>query len=134
MQQPSVSIKDGVPHVEPIEATEVMEKVRREIGQYVSRTSRYGRSLRSPIPEGQILVFNPPSDKPQPQSKPSSGTPGVGASYDEAMPGSLERLVLVVGVEARRDRGVGMPQPLGDDRQRHAAQVQRGAARVTGVM
>jgi len=25
-----------------------------------------------------------------------------------------------------------MPQPLGDDRQRHAAQVQRGAARVTG--
>ena len=46
----------------------------------------------------------------------------------QTLPGSLERLVLGVGVEARRDRGVGMPQPIGDDRQRHAAQVQRGAA------
>jgi hypothetical protein len=48
-------------------------------------------------------------------------------SCAQALPGSLERIILGVRIDARRRRGVGMAEPRGDDGQRHAAQMQRGA-------
>jgi hypothetical protein len=58
----------------------------------------------------------------------------VSINCAQTLPGVTQRFVLGVRIDARRDRGVGVPQPLRDDGQRHAPKVHRGPARVTGVV
>jgi hypothetical protein len=56
---------------------------------------------------------------------------GLSAGRDnlpERYAGGPQCVVLGVGVDACRDRGIGMSQPLGDDGHRDTPKVQRGAA------
>ena len=48
--------------------------------------------------------------------------------------GGGQRLVLGVGVDARRDRGIGVAEPFGDHGQRNPAQMQSCAAGMTSIM
>jgi len=68
---------------------------------------------------------------------PSNSCVGVSVGRDDlpqCCAGSAQCVVLGVSVDARRDRGIGMAEPLGDYSHRHAPEVQRRAARVAGIV